>query len=94
MCTYSIDPQSQHLTTIKGTPQVAIKSESITSQIEGLVTFNSLKFLQIYKSNGFEVRFVFKVFKVSGESYVDGHLRFTVIAHKRRKLGQSVKTCR
>lgn len=91
MCTYSIDPQSQHLTTIKGTQQVAIKSESITSQIEGLVTFNSLKFLQIYKSNGFEVRFVFKV---SGESYVDGHLRFTVIAHKRRKLGQSVKTCR
>lgn len=73
---------------------MAIKSESITSQIEGLVTFNSLKFLQIYKSNGFEVRFVFKVFKVSGESYVDGHLRFTVIAHKRRKLGQSVKTCR
>lgn len=44
MCTYSIDPQSQHLTTIKGTQQVAIKSESITSQIEGLVTFtfNSL----------------------------------------------------
>lgn len=94
MCTYSIDPQSQHLTTIKGTQQVAIKSESITSQIEGLVTFNSLKFLQIYKSNGFEVRFVFKVFKVSGESYVDGHLRFTVTAHKRRKLEQSVKTCR
>lgn len=94
MCTYSIDPQSQHLTTIKGTQQVAIKSESITSQIEGPVTFNSLTFLEIYKSNGFEVRFVFKVLKVSGESYVDGHLRFTVIAHKRRKLRQSVKTCR